>query len=231
MKILNRARLTLTTTCAAFALCAASPSFASLIYRIDIDTTEQRTSITTESGWTSLDASQGNNATVTVGSVTFGVFSAAGSRNRGNSNALMRDFIFDDGNAAAVGLTVSGLAAGIWEAAVYAWDASFTVGRQIVGISQFQSAPETVFTSDFVANETTPYKFQFDSSALIDGFGIFTRENNDNSNRARFNALELTLLSSPVPVPATLLLVVLGLLGIGARGTRIQSTRYPRLVR
>ena len=79
MNILNRARLTLTTTCAAFALCAASPSFASLIYRIDIDTTEQNTSITTESGWTSLDASQGNNATVTVGSVTFGVFSAAGS--------------------------------------------------------------------------------------------------------------------------------------------------------
>lgn len=191
----------------------ASSASATLIFRIDIDNILDDGSVSgTQTGWTSLEVgnSSPNTASVSVDGVTFNVFSADGSRDRAAPNALTSDFVYDDGEDddenAAVGVTVSGLPSGMWDASVYSFDASFGAGNQIIGITQFTAAPEDIYATSFPSDESTPFTFRFDSGELIDGFGIFARENN-GSDRSRFNALELR----QVPAPASLLLLGCGL--------------------
>ncbi len=45
---------------------------------------------------------------------------------------------------------------------------------------------------------TVPFVFEFDSSILDDGFGIYTREAN-STNQSRFNVLQLTMIPDPPP--------------------------------
>jgi hypothetical protein len=179
-------------------------------FKIDIDV---GTPPDTEPGWTSLPVS-GASGSVDVTGTTFQVFSADDSRVRGGPNPLTRDFVFDDGGGQAVGLQVFDLPPGIWEASVWAWDNDYAVGDLIVGITQF-GPPEIIFTNSFSASPTDPFTFQFDSSTLANGFGIFTRENNAN-DRARFNALQLVLIPEVIPEPSTLLIwSLLAGLGVG----------------
>ncbi len=188
--------------------------------QFNIDSTEGGQPLRTESGFTSLDGTGGNGSSVVVDGVTFEVFSAGGSRNRSSEPSdLTADFVFDDGVGQAVGLTVSGLPDGIWEAQVYSFDSDFAAGDQIVGITQFAAGPELIFTDSFASNANDPFTFVFDSSSLPDGFGIFTRESND-VDRSRLNGLQLTMLQ-PVPEPASLAAwFALGLVGAAVRWRR-----------
>jgi len=144
----------------------------------------------TEPGFVSLPVSN-NAGSVMEQGVTFTVFSADGSRDRGGPNGLTRDFVFDDGSGQAAGLTIRDLPDAAYVAEVWAWDQAAAAGDQIVGITQFGGGPEIIFSDSFAANPTDPYVFTFDSTNLPEGFGIFTRENN-SANRSRFNALRLT---------------------------------------
>jgi len=197
--------------------------------KIDIDSTSLSSSnhggtILTEPGWTSLDATMPSEGdSVSVGGVTFttlAVFSSDGSRVRmtgsaPNPNALTADFLYDDGNGQAVGLRVYNLPDGLWDAKVWSWDQTSPAGGQIVGLA-YTGGPEIILTDDFTPHPTDPYTFQFDSSTLPDGFGIFTRESAISGNdRARFNALQLTLVPPAIPEPITMLAVGLGVAGLG----------------
>ena len=144
----------------------------------------------TEPGFVSLPVN-GNAGSVMEQGVTFTVFSADGSRDRGGPNGLTRDFVFDDGEGQASGLTIHDLPDAAYVAEVWAWDQAAAAGNQIVGITQFAGGPEIIFSDSFAANPTDPYVFTFDSTNLPEGFGIFTRPNN-SENRSRFNALRLT---------------------------------------
>ncbi len=178
----------------------------------------------TETGFTPIVATYtGNGGSVVIDGVAFAVLSADGSRTRTGPNELTRDFIYDEGEAnAAVGLTVSSLNSGVYEAEVWAWDSDVGGGgTQIVGISNLGATTsidgtpiaggEIIFTSSFTPDPTEPFRFFFDTSQVAPGFLIFTRENNDG-NRARFNALRLTA----VPEPSSYVLGLLGALGLAA---------------
>jgi hypothetical protein len=182
-----------------------------LQYAIDIGTSESAT----EPGFTALNAELGE---VSVGQTSFAVFSADGARNRAGANALTTDFVFDDGDGGAVGVQVFDLPDGVWQAEVWAWDDSVAMGDMIVGITQFQHAPEMIFTDSFTPDPNQPFTFTFDSRDLIDGFGIFTRENNDPLFRSRFNALRLTQI---IPEPATASLLALGAVVLLRRRRRV----------
>ncbi len=172
------------------AFLTAAPTAVAQVFQIDIDSTTGGP-IDTAPGWISLDASEpSNDNSVTVNGVTFTVFSADGSRVRGGPNPLTRDFIFDDGENAAVGLRVFDLPDGVWDAQVWSWDNDFDAGTQIVGIANFPGP--RIFTESFTPSPTDPFNFRFNSPDYVEGFGIFTRENNEPSDRARFNALRLT---------------------------------------
>jgi len=190
-----------------------APPFPGLI-RVDIDAAQGGNPIATAPGFVSLDATSGNDSWVDVNGVVLQVFGTAGSRNRGGSNHLTGDFIFDGGSGQDSGVRIYGLPDGIWEASVWAWDNSFptTVSDQIVGITQFGAGDEILFTDSFAPDPDDPFTFRFDSTGLPNGFGIFTRENNQ-WNRSRFNAIQL----SYIPEPTTLALLGLGALALVRR--------------
>lgn len=194
------------------------------LFQIDIDTTHGGTAINTQTGWTSLNVDTsvdvtGNGSSVDVEGTAFTVFSADSARNRTTPNDLTRDFIFDDGPSAAVGLTIDDLPPGEWMAEVWAHDSGTDgVGDMIVGLIEGPlGSPETIVATNAVESPTDPiHAFTF----IADGFSqyhIFTRENNDQGTtggRTRFNALRLTL----IPEPASFLMFgAAGLLAVRRR--------------
>ena len=200
---------------AAFAAVAS----ANPVFLIDIDTEDNTNgvgAITTQTGWTSLDATASNGANVTVDGVTFTVTSADGTRNRATGNALTRDFLFDDGSNQAAGLTVSGLPDGLWKASVWVWDEDATgLGNHIILMNGSSATGqygggEFIATSSFAPDPNEPFTFFFDTDDFNSSFGIFARENN-SQNSARFNALQLELVPEPGTIAIWSLLGVVGL--------------------
>jgi|GEM_PF-6616059 len=205
--------------CFAFAaiFLTATLSNAALIYKIDINDADNPATAT---GWTGLNANHGGNGgSVTIDGVTFAPFSADGSRLRlssGNPNpdALLGDFVYDDGSGQAVGLLFGGagdLQAGTWEVEMYASDSG--VGNQISPqIAAYrENGSETIISSNVLASLTDPaITFTFESDG-VSAYDVFFRENNSN-DRARLNAVSLRFI--PVPEPSSIVLFILGLLGL-----------------
>lgn len=159
-------------------------------YRIDINNANDPV---TNAGWVALDANYtGTGGSASLGSVAFAPSSADGARTRGGSNALLRDFIFDDGAGQAVGLLFGGAAdleAGVWEVDMYAWDASFPSLGNMFALYRRNSA-ETIVSSTVTASSSGPaitFKFVNDGIAAYD---VFFRENS-GVNRTRLNAVAL----------------------------------------
>lgn len=194
------------------------------LFQIDIDTTYGNTAINTQTGWTSLNVDTsvdvtGNGSSVDVEGTVFTVFSADSARNRTGPNDLTRDFIFDDGEGQAVGLSIDDLPPGEWMAEVWAHDSGTDgVGDMIVGwIEGPLGSPENIVATNAVESATDPihtFTFSADGSSQ---YHIFTRENNDQGTtggRTRFNALRLTL----IPEPTSLLMFgAAGLLAVRRR--------------
>jgi len=194
---------------------------AATVYAIDIDTTrvggaDTSGPLATESGWTSLDATNpasSNGASVTIDGVNFSIASADGSRVRhtGGSlspNDLTGDFVFDDGAGQAVLLLFGGagdLQAGTWQVEMWAWDETSPIGGDLIAAYRTNNA-ETIVTSTATPDPVNPaavFTFESDGASTYD---VFFRENNAN-NRARLNAVRLTL----IPEPSSALLMLGGL--------------------
>ncbi len=196
---------------------------AATLYMIDIN---QSANSVTESGWTGLDVT-GNNSAVTVDGVEFRVGSIDGALLRGttgspNPDALVGDFIYDDGAGQAVilyfgnqGSAGPTLQAGTWQVEVWSYDSAAGINNQFLGLrtNNNENAAATIngvlqgngiVTSTMSGTSSGPahtFTFLADGSSYYD---VFARENN-NEDRSRLNAVRLTL----VPEPSTFLLAVL----------------------
>jgi len=174
--------------------------------------------ISTEPGWTSLDATtpaNANGASVTVDGIAFSIGSADGSRIRlsggnPNPNPLTGDFVYDDGPGEALILFFGGagsLKEGPWQVDVYIHDETSGPGQQIVGYRD--DGAETIVSSTVMPHADGPaIRFQFESDG-VSAYDVFVRENS-TLNRTRLNAVRLTY----VPEPSALLLAVFGLMGL-----------------
>jgi hypothetical protein len=179
------------------------------VYAIDINNASNPF---TESGWTGLDAVQtGSDSTVVIDGITFQVFSADGARVRlssglPNPDSLMADFVFDDGDGQAVGLRFGSfaaqgtLAAGKWKVEMWIFDATTTVGTQIVGYQTHNSAGvsqgESIVSDAVEADNANPaitFELVADGTSF---YSVFTRDNSA-TDRTRLNAVRITSLTAP----------------------------------
>ena len=216
------------TSCLIFSsICLASStvSQAATVYAIDFDSTRLSGSntsgaIDTETGFTSLDTTNGGSATVTVDSIAFTLFTTNvnASRVRSGPNALTRDFIFEEGGPNnAVGILIGGagdLAAGDWRVEVWGWDSGINTSdldSMIVGSRR--GGAETIHTTDWAGSPTDPFVFTLNSDG-VGAYDVFVRENNA-TNRARMSAIRLTQI--PEPGSSSLVLGSLAFLGLRRR--------------
>jgi len=193
-------------------------------FRIDIDSTDVNSGpIETADGWVSLDATGvSNNATVTVNGITFQPFSADGSRIRRsggapNPDALLSDFIFDDGDGQAVGLLLGGagdLPAGEWLVELFSNDAGAQPGEMIAAYRE--NGTEFIVDTSVLPTATGPAaSFIFESDG-VSAYDVFLREAPGGNNRTRLNAVRLTfVIPTPAALPAGL--AMLGLMTLRRR--------------
>lgn len=176
----------------------------------------------TASGFVGLDGSNGSSATDQ--GATFTVYGSLGTRERSGPLAtddLTLDFAFNDESQSLsqVGLEITGLAAGLYQASVWSFDPSN--GPQPTDISPEFIGYETDTGSSWnsavtigLAQATDPaLVFTFAYDPTTDGdLRIFAQGGSGalDSRRARFNALELTA----IPIPAAFWLFSSGLLGL-----------------
>jgi hypothetical protein len=211
-------------TCCSFVLsCAALIATARIgtaapIYSIDIDSTaisgtDTSGPLSTEPGWTSLNATGGNGSGVTIDGITFSVGSVDGSRIRlasgsPNPNALTGDFIFDDGANQAVILFFGGagsLQAGLWQVDLWTYDSLVPTGLdpQIVGYRT--NAVETIVSNAVLGDPVNPaISFMFTSDG-VSAYDVFVRDGS-TFDRSRLNAVRLTY----IPEPSTVALTAIG---------------------
>lgn len=184
-------------------LAACGVAFAQ--YRIDIDSPIGDALMSTETGWTSLDATSGNSSSVTLDGISFKPFSADGSQIRtsggvASPNKLTGDFVFDDGAGQAVGLLFGGagdIPAGDWQVKIWIWDENISIGDSIVGYRRNDS--ETIVSTSVSADPVNPaivFTFTSDGTSAYD---VFVRENN-SANVARLNAVELAAPDGPTDI-------------------------------
>lgn len=182
----------------------ALPASAATTFKIDIDSTYGGSDLETALGFTSLLATN-QTGSATIDGVTFTESGSKGDRNRSGGSDLVTDFIFNDdgGVAGDVGLKISGLQEGIWEASIWSFDSATGVSNQNAGVKSDDGSDRQLFVTGFNAS-TSPVTFQFNTANFDDDFIIFV---SGGAGRARFNGLELTTL---IPEPASVALVGLG---------------------
>ena len=201
-------------TVAALTAGTASTASAATIFKIDIN----QNNTNTASGWDGVVPG----TSVSIDGVTFDAVGSAITRTDSNNDpdpdALLADFVFA-GSVVGVdpGLEITDLPEGVWDVELWSLDSQFTIVDQIIGIKDADG--ETLWTTDFDESATAPFTYQFDTADYANTFTIFARGNDGNENeinRSRVNALQLTL----IPEPASVALVGLGGIMIFSRRRR-----------
>jgi hypothetical protein len=181
-----------------------------LEYKIDINNADNSV---TNAGWHGLDARPtGSGDFVDIDGVRFKTFSADGARLRGtaqspNPDALLGDFVFDDGATnAAVGLffgSTNDLPYAAWQADLYFWDVNASVPVFLdVGL-RWNRSGDIIVGSDVPASATGPafsHLFQSDGYSAVD---MFTRTLTDE-HASYLNAVHLRALDDRPKAPALL---------------------------
>ena len=215
-KILLAAALLLATTLAA----------RGAVIRLDIDTmrtsgTATDAQIVTQEGFVSYDATDAPEGTVTLDGVTLTLFGGLdGSRNRAPNaaitghpyEAVLRDFVFNDGANAGVGLRISGLEPETYDVQSFHYDAGAGIsGNFQIEVRDPAVAGSTVILHDNVPMSPDPYAYRITVTDPGQTLELVFRED-DAANRSRLNGIII----APVPEPAMAALALLPLLAFAA---------------
>jgi len=165
-------------------------------YKIDINDADASV---TEPGWLGLGAAHTDNGgSVTTNGVAFWASSADGARLRGSvgtpdPDALLGDFVYDNGSGQAVILHFGGAGdvhAGRWLADTYMYDATHGTNDITANIGLRRNNNETIVGYDIPGSATgAAHRFAFVSDGTS-AYDVFTREVN-SGNLSRLNAVWL----------------------------------------
>ena len=216
------------------ALCVGR-SASAVVIRLDVDSTYNNVAgttnpIVTQPGFTSYDAGSGAGGvtaerSIDVDGVTITFFGGIdGSRQRnddvgggggGEYDALLRDFVFNDGSGAAVALRLANLPLGTYDVSSWHYDAlAGTPGMTQVEVRN-QGVPNTVILADAVPFSPDPIRYQITVDEEGEVLELVFRDDDPVNNRSRLNGIVIETV--PEPTAAGILLVGMAALSLRRR--------------
>ena len=215
-------RMLLTSAGCLVALLTIAVESRAAVIMLDVDSTQGGGALTTQEGFTSYNAGAGPagsppEGSITVDGVTLTFFGGLdGSRHRatgggGAYDSLLRDFMFNDGAGAGVGLRLEGLPLGTYDVQSFHFDG----GAGITGTIQVEVRnPGGVSTilADAVPFSTEPIAYQVTVDEEGEVLELVFRED-DDLNRSRLNGIMI----QPVPEPGAAGALALGTMALSLR--------------
>lgn len=196
-------------------------SASAVVIMVDVDSTNGDTPLTTQPGFTSYDAGSGAGGamaerTITVDGVDITFFGGIdGSRQRatggggGEYDALLRDFVFNDGAGAAIALRLVGLPLGTYDVGSFHYDSlGGTPGMTQVEVRNQGVAGSTIILADEVPFSTEPIRYQITVDEEGEVLELVFRDDDPVNNRSRLNGF--TIQTVPEPAAAGTLLFAAG---------------------
>lgn len=173
-------------------------------YMIDVNDADNSE---TAAGWSGLDSPHtGSGGSLILDGIEFSTFSADGARLRTSGSGetpidVNKDFVFDDGSNAAVGIVfgeAGDFIAGLWSMDVYIYDWGVSGADTMFHYVAYRDGSgEHILADDVLPNATgAAYSSTFKSNG-VSSYDMFVRENNA-ANRSRLNGIVLTYLGPTV---------------------------------
>src|SRR5687767_5183284 len=196
-----------------------------VVIRVDVDSTHNETGqpanpIITQAGFTSYDAGTGAGGataerSIVVDGVTIQFFGGLdGSRHRDESDvptggggggpfdALLRDFVFNDGNGAAVAIRLTGLPLGTYDVQSWHWDSL----PGTPGNTQVEVRNQGVANTQILANEVPfsqdPIRYQITVDEEGEILELVFRDDDaiTTGGRSRLNGFTIQTVPEPTSV-------------------------------
>lgn len=206
---------------------------AAVVIQVDVDSTYNNTEppnpITTQPGFTSYDAGSGAGGataqrTITVDGVDITFFGGIdGSRHRdevdvpsgggggGAYDALLRDFVYNDGNGAAVALRLVNLPLGTYDVTSWHWDSlPGTPGMTQVEVRNQGVASSTIILANEVPFSQEPIRYQITVDQEGEVLELIFRDDDASTTSGRSRLNGFTIETVPEPTAAGTLLIAAG---------------------
>ena len=227
---------------AALVLLGLVQSASAVVIMVDVDSTHNETGqpanpIITQPGFTSYDAGSGAGGvtaerSMVVDGVTIDFFGGIdGSRHRdetdvpsgggggGEYDALLRDFVFNDGNGAAVAIRLTGLPLGTYDVTSWHWDSlPGTPGVTQVEVRNPGGAASRIILADEVPFSQDPIRYQITVDQEGEVLELVFRDDDaiTTSGRSRLNGFII----ETVPEPTSAAVMGMGALALCLRRRR-----------
>ena len=189
---------------------------SAVVIMVDVNSTNGDTPLVTQPGFTSYDAGPGAGGataerTITVDGVDITFFGGIdGSRQRttgggGEYDALLRDFVFNDGAGAAVALRLANLPLGTYDVASFHYDSLGGTPGMIQVEVRNQGVQNAQILADAVPFSPEPVRYQITVDEAGEVLELVFRDDDPVNNRSRLNGF--TIQTVPEPTAAGALLV------------------------
>ncbi len=151
----------------------------------------------TRPGWSGFNGTSGS---INVSGVNFELFSVpnGNGRDRGTGGDVNRDFVFEDGPSAGIGIRINGLPSGTYNVESWHNDTSPNISGAVnIDIARSGSARQIVVNNHTFKGEPATYQLVSDGSSQY----IISIVENGSENRSRLNGLRLVRTSSEGSTP------------------------------